>query len=77
MNIFSRVTSSLHQSRTVGVRARLSVEPSRTPDRDWRNAKLLEAARKHGRPFKCAAENMPREIVLRDGVVRQASPTLR
>ena len=31
---------------------------------DWREPLLLEAARKHGKPFKCAAHELPREIIL-------------
>lgn len=31
---------------------------------DWREPLLIEAARKHGRPFKCAGDELPREIIL-------------
>ena len=31
---------------------------------DWRGPLLLEAARKHGKPFKCAGDDLPREIIL-------------
>jgi hypothetical protein len=38
---------------------------------DWREPLLVEAARKHGKPFKCAGGELPREIMLggRDLVV--------
>jgi hypothetical protein len=29
---------------------------------EWRRQRLVEAAQKHGKPFKCAGENMPREV---------------
>ena len=29
---------------------------------EWRRQRLIEAAQKHGKPFKCAADNMPREV---------------
>lgn len=43
--------------------------PSRSCD--WREPLLIEAARKHGKPFKCAGDELPREIILggRDLVV--------
>ena len=31
---------------------------------DWREPLLVEAARKHGKPFKCAGGELPREIML-------------
>ena len=31
---------------------------------DWREPLLIEAARKHGKPFKCAGDELPREIIL-------------
>ena len=32
---------------------------------DWRVPLLIEAARKHGKAFKCAGDELPREIMLR------------
>ncbi|MDB5924089.1 MAG: hypothetical protein JWN13_3025 [Betaproteobacteria bacterium] len=32
---------------------------------DWREPLLVEAARKHGKPFKCAGGELPREVMLR------------
>jgi hypothetical protein len=32
---------------------------------DWREPLLIEAARKHGKAFKCAGDELPREIMLR------------
>lgn len=34
---------------------------------DWREEKLKEAAKRHGRPFKCAADGLPRETT-KDGI---------
>jgi hypothetical protein len=31
---------------------------------DWREPLLVEAARKHGKPFKCAGSELPREVML-------------
>src|SRR5205085_9997196 len=31
---------------------------------DWREPLLIEAARKHGKPFKCAGDDLPREVIL-------------
>ena len=31
---------------------------------DWREPLLIAAARKHGKPFKCAGDELPREIIL-------------
>jgi hypothetical protein len=31
---------------------------------DWRKQRLAEAAQRHGKPFKCAADGMPREIMV-------------
>jgi len=39
---------------------------------DWRQLKLTEAAQKYGKPFKCAGEHMPREILLRDGIIEHS-----
>jgi hypothetical protein len=44
---------------------------------DWRKRKLAEAAQKYGRPFKCAGDDMPREIVLRGRVLTNTDPTPR
>ena len=39
---------------------------------DWRKLKLAEAAQKYGKPFKCAGEHMPREILLRGGMIEHS-----
>jgi hypothetical protein len=31
---------------------------------DWRKQRLAEAAQRHGKPFKCAGDDMPREILI-------------
>ena len=39
------------------------------PAGDWRKRKLAEAAQKYGRPFKCAGDDMPHEVVMRGRIV--------
>ena len=39
------------------------------PAGDWRKRKLEEAALKYGRPFKCAGDDMPHEVVMRGRIV--------
>jgi hypothetical protein len=42
---------------------------------DWRKARLAEAAQKHGKPFKCAGQDLPREVIVcSKGVVVSDSP---
>jgi hypothetical protein len=41
---------------------------------DWRRDLLAQAALKHGKPFKCAAETMPREVVICRKEVAPAAP---
>jgi hypothetical protein len=43
---------------------------------DWRKRKLAEAAQKYGRPFKCAADDLPHETILgsRGGSNSQRTP---
>jgi hypothetical protein len=31
-------------------------------ERDWREEKLAQAAAKYGKPFRCAADGLPREV---------------
>ncbi|HEX2830791.1 MAG TPA: hypothetical protein VHP37_30935 [Burkholderiales bacterium] len=33
--------------------------------RDWREERLQQAQQRYGRPFKCAAAELPREILVR------------
>lgn len=64
MNIFRRVaqilqvTRTLHDAPDAGKRT-----PVRKSD-DWRQARLAEAAQKYGKPFKCASDDMPREVIV-------------
>ena len=39
---------------------------------EWRKRKLKEAAQKYGRPFKCAGDEMPREVVRRGQIITVA-----
>ncbi|MGZ8203083.1 MAG: hypothetical protein ACXW2I_11205 [Burkholderiales bacterium] len=43
---------------------------------DWRKRKLAEAAQKYGRPFKCAGDDMPHEVVLRGRVIVSTEPKI-
>lgn len=59
--------------RLFGPEAAASYEPSQVldhvplsaPDDDWRKARIIEAAQKHGKPFKCAAADVPHEVLSR------------
>ena len=31
---------------------------------DWRKQRLVQAAQRHGKPFKCAGDDMPREVLI-------------
>jgi hypothetical protein len=66
MGIFDRLTRSFRTPRG----AKTTHSAASQQGGDWRRHKLLEAAKRHGRPFKCAAENMPREVVLRGYIVQ-------
>lgn len=37
--------------------------------RDWRAKKLKEAAAKHGKPFKCGPDVLPRERIEKNGAI--------
>jgi hypothetical protein len=43
---------------------------------DWRKRKLAEAAQKYGRPFKCAGDDMPHEVVMRGRVIVSTEPKI-
>ena len=63
MNIFARMSKRL----------RLSMSSKRDADvldhvrihvaADWRATRLAEAAQRHGKPFKCASDALPREVL--------------
>jgi len=35
---------------------------------DWRKRRLIEAAERHGKPFKCAGADLPHELLNGDAV---------
>ena len=39
--------------------------PMNGGSRDWREERLKEAQERYGRPFKCAAAELPREILVK------------
>ncbi|HEV7800093.1 MAG TPA: hypothetical protein VGP15_03360 [Burkholderiales bacterium] len=41
---------------------------------DWRKQKLVEAAQRHGKPFKCAGDDMPREVLVDAQEVKAVGP---
>ena len=64
MNIFRRVAQILQvNSRLHDAPIASGPRPARTPD-DWRQERLAEAALKYGKPFKCASDDMPREVIV-------------
>jgi hypothetical protein len=63
MNIFRRVAEILKVNGPLqNVPAHHDV-PGRASD-DWRAERLAEAAQKYGKPFKCASDDMPREVIV-------------
>ena len=63
MNIFRRVAQILKvngQLRDLTGTTRKAPGPSD----DWRAERLAEAAQKYGKPFKCASDDMPREVIV-------------
>lgn len=68
MNIFRSIARALN-NRTHDVAAQMDEGVRAKPSDDWRKKKLAEAAKKYGRPFRCAGEEMPRLVMLRGKVV--------
>jgi hypothetical protein len=63
MNIFRRVAQILKvNAPSQNVPANRDVA-GRASD-DWRAKRLAEAAQKYGKPFKCASDDMPREVIV-------------
>jgi hypothetical protein len=64
VNIFRRVAQILKVSGPLqDVPATTHNVPGRAAD-DWRAQRLAEAAQKYGKPFKCASDDMPREVIV-------------
>jgi hypothetical protein len=64
MNIFQRVAQILHVGRTLhDTPGNAERKPARSP-KDWRQQRLAEAAQKYGKPFKCASNDLPREVIV-------------
>ncbi|HTN28020.1 MAG TPA: hypothetical protein VL180_09570 [Burkholderiales bacterium] len=65
MNIFRRVAQILSATReTPKMPGTESEKPVRAPTADWRQQRLAEAAEKYGKPFKCASDDLPREVIV-------------
>lgn len=63
MNVFRSIARALRPRRRYAVPSLLDHVPIETSS-DWRRNRLTEAAQKHGKPFKCAAAEMPREVMI-------------
>jgi hypothetical protein len=63
VNIFRRVAQIL---KVNGQLPDLTGTARKAPGHsdDWRAARLAEAAQKYGKPFKCASDDMPREVIV-------------
>jgi hypothetical protein len=44
--------------------------PVSQTDNDWRKRRLVEAAERHGKPFKCAGADLPHELLNGDAGVQ-------
>jgi hypothetical protein len=62
VNIFRRVAQILKNGQLLDVPA-TTHKPGRAAD-DWRAERLAQAAQKYGKPFKCASDDMPREVIV-------------
>lgn len=61
MNILDRIVRALRGARPDAESSNDHLPYERF---DWREPLLVEAARKYGKPFKCAADELPREVIL-------------
>jgi hypothetical protein len=70
MNIVRAIARVLRRRSTAGDTPPVIDHVHMTePAGDWRKHKLAEAAQKYGRPFKCAGDDMPHEVVMRGRIV--------
>ena len=76
MNILQRIVRTLRGAEHYDVTPiEIGALPLDQSSGDWRALKLTEAAQKYGKPFKCAGEHMPREILLRDRIIERGAPS--
>ena len=65
MSIFERISRVFTDT---GTQQEELAEPaevvSATESDDWRKEQLAAAAKKYGRPFKCAGDDLPREVLI-------------
>lgn len=72
MNILRRLARAFRNSEIQDIAPiRVDTLKLSRSSADWRKRKLAEAAEKYGKPFKCAGEHLPREIILRDRIVER------
>ena len=72
MNILHRIVRAFRSREHYDVTPiEIGALPLSRSSSDWRSHKLTEAAQKYGKPFKCAGEHMPREILLRDRIIER------
>lgn len=65
MNIFRSIARALKDNRTHDVATRVHDDVRVDSSGDWRKKKLAQAAQKYGRLFRCAGEDMRRQVMLR------------
>ncbi|MEP6610175.1 MAG: hypothetical protein ABJA83_16080 [Burkholderiaceae bacterium] len=64
MNILNRIVNRIKLSNRSGDDApMLDYIPVEVRD-DWRAGRLAQAAQRHGKPFKCASDALPREVLI-------------
>jgi hypothetical protein len=63
MSIFERISRVFTETPSAPQAKERSLELLAASETvDWRKEQLAAAAKKYGRPFKCAADDMPREV---------------
>ena len=63
----------LHGAAQTPPQFRADAEPARKrkpQGKDWRDRAIQKAAFRYGKPFKCAADGVPREVLLGDRASR-------
>jgi hypothetical protein len=63
MNIFDRMSKRLRLNMSAKLDAEVLDHVRIQVGDDWRTARLAEAAQRHGKPFKCASDALPREVL--------------
>jgi hypothetical protein len=65
MKLFRTLCGSIRNSSNSRQKPAADLYPLGKPAcRDWRKERLAAAASRYGRPFKCANEDLPREVLV-------------